>query len=140
MRLQKRFTAMVLFKTTEGSLSLYGRIGEIESFNEKERSHLKAGKPLVRIVTNSGGQPDLLMITLLDSRTPRSGFLVGKINPVYLLALNQEYHLPAGIDLLLRDESQKVLHSSFAEYFPITNNFSPKVLDKSSGYFEFDWD
>ena len=137
-RLQKRFTAMVLFKTTEGSFILYGRIGEMESLNEKERSHLQAGKQLVKIVTNSGGQPDLFMITLLESRKLRSGILVGKINPVYLWALNNEYHLPVGIDLLLRDESQKILHSSFAEDYPKTNYFSQKVLDKSSGYFEFD--
>jgi putative nucleotidyltransferase with HDIG domain len=137
-RLQKRFTAMVLFKTTEGSLSLFGRIGAIESFNEKERSHLQAGKQLVKIVTSSGGQPDLLMITLVESKKPRSGILVAKINPVYLLALDNEYHLPVGIDVLLRDESQKIFHSSFAEDYPITNYFSQKGLDKSSGYFEFD--
>jgi len=137
-RLQKRFTAMALFDTTGGSRSLYGRIGELESFDKRERSHLKAGMPLVKIVTDSGGQPVLLMITLLESGKPRSGFLAGKINPVYLLALNEEYHLPAGIDFFLRDESQKILYSSFPEGFPITNNFPQKVFDKSSGYFEFD--
>jgi hypothetical protein len=101
-RLQERFTAMVLLKKTGDSRILYGRIGEIASFNEKESNHLKAGKDLVKFVNNSGGQPDLLMITLLDSKKPRSGFLVGKINPVYLLALNSEYHLPANIDLFIR--------------------------------------
>jgi len=139
-RLQKRFTAMDLFETTGGSLSLYGRIGAIEPFNEKERSHLQTGKHLVKIVTDSGGQPALLMITLLEPGKHRSGFLVGKINPDNLLALDNEYHLPVGIDLLLRGESQKILHSTLAENFPITDRISPKILDKSSGYFEFDWE
>jgi len=139
-RLQKRFTAMALFETTGDSLHLYGRMGAIEAFDEKERSHLKAGKHLVKIVTDSGGRPTLLMITLLESGKPRSLFLAGKINPVYLLALNNEYHLPVGIDLLLRGESQKILHSTFAADFPATNIFSQKVVDKSSGYFEFDWE
>jgi putative nucleotidyltransferase with HDIG domain len=139
-RLQNRFNTLVLFNKDGDPRVLFGQADKIESFNEKESNHLKAGKDLVKIVNNSGGQPDLLMITLLDSKKPRSGFLVGKINPVYLLALNSEYHLPANIDLFIRDGSQKILYSSFPEDVPITKNFSQKVVGKSSGYFEFNWE
>lgn len=129
---------MALFETAGGSRSLYGRIGELAPLNKRERSHLTAGMSVVKIVADSGGQPDLLMITLLEPAKPRSGFLAAKINPVYLLALNKEYHLPAGIDFFLRDESQKILYSSLPEDFPITDTVSQKVINKSSGYFEFD--
>ena len=54
-RLQKRFTAMVLFKKTGDSRVLFGQIGEIEALSQKEISHLKTGKGLVKIVDNSGG-------------------------------------------------------------------------------------
>jgi len=139
-RLQNRFNAMVWFNKDGDPRVLFGRTGKIGPFNEKESNHLKTGNSLVKIVDNSGGQPDLLMILRLDSQKPRSGFLIGKINPVYLLALDSEYHLPANIDLFVRDGSQKILYSSFPKDFPITKNFSQKVVGKSSGYFEFDWE
>ena len=139
-RLQNRFNAMVLFNQDGDSRVLFGRIGKIESFNEKERNHLKTGNSLVKIVDNSGGKPDLIMIIRLDSQKPGAGFLVGKINPAYLLALNSEFHLPLNTDLLVRDGSQKILYSSFQEDFPLPPNFSQKIVGKSSGYFEFDWE
>ncbi|MGD8649054.1 MAG: hypothetical protein PVJ77_21120, partial [Desulfobacterales bacterium] len=46
-RLQNRFNAMVLFNKDGKSRVIFGRIGGIESFNEKERSHLKTGNSLV---------------------------------------------------------------------------------------------
>ncbi len=127
-RLQNRFNAMVLFNQDGDSRVLFGRIGKIESFNEKERSHLKTGNSLVKILDNSGSQPDLIMILRLDSKKPGAGFLVAKINPVYLLALNREYHLPLNTDLIVRDESQKIFYSSFQEDFPLPPNFSQKIV------------
>ncbi len=94
-RLQKRFTAMVLFKKTDDSRVLFGRIGEIESFDKKESSHLKSGKSLVKIANNSVGPADLLMIVLLDSQKPGAGFLAAKINPEYLLGIKQRVPIAA---------------------------------------------
>jgi HD-GYP domain-containing protein (c-di-GMP phosphodiesterase class II)/HAMP domain-containing protein len=138
-RLQNRFNAMVLFNQDGDSSVLFGQIGEIESFNEKENNHLKTGNSLVKNIDNSGGKPDLIMIIRLDPQKPGAGFLVGKINPVYLLALNREYHLPKNTDLLIRDGSQKILYRSFQEDSSLPPNFCQKIVDRSSGYFEFDW-
>ena len=66
--------------------------------------------------------------------------MVGKINPVYVLALNREYHLPRNTDLIVRDESQKILYSYFQEDSPRPPNFPQKIVGKRSGYFEFDWE
>jgi putative nucleotidyltransferase with HDIG domain len=139
-RLQNRFNAMALFNRDGDSSVLFGQVGEIESFNKKERSHLKTGNCLVKIIDNSAEQPELLMIVLLHSQKPGAGFLAGKINPAYLLALNQEYHLPLDTELLVRDGSQKILHSSFQENSPLPADFSQKNVAESSGYFEFDWE
>ena len=139
-RLQKRFTAMALFKITGDSRVLFGRIGEIEAFSKKERSHLKTGKSLVKIVNNSGGEPDLLMIALVDAQRPEAGFLAARIEPTYILASNREFHLPLNTDLLVRDESQNILYNSIHEDVPLPNNLSPKIVGKSSGYFEFEWE
>ena len=79
------------------------------------------------------------MIVLLDSQKPGAGFLAAKINSDYLLALNQEYHLPLDTELLVRDGSQKILYSSFQENSPLPADFSQKIVAESSGYFEFDW-
>ena len=137
-RLQNRFNAMVLFNPDGDASVLFGQVGNIEPFNEKERNHLKIGKSLVKEVDNSGGKPDLIMIMRWDPKKPGAGFLVGKINPAYVLALNNEFHLPLNTDLIVRDESQKILYSSFPQDFPWPPNSSQKMVDKSSGYFEFD--
>ena len=129
---------MALFDPTGENRDLFGRIAELAPLDKRERSHLEAGMPLVKIMDDSGGQPDFLMITLLEPGKPRAGFLAAKINPAYLLALDEEYHLPAGVDFFLWDESQKILYSSLPEDFPITNDVSQKVINKSSGLFEFD--
>jgi HD-GYP domain-containing protein (c-di-GMP phosphodiesterase class II)/HAMP domain-containing protein len=138
-RLQNRFHAMVLFDQDGDSRVLFGQVDQIESLNEKERNHLKTGNSLVKSLYNSGGKLDLIMIIRLGTKKPGAGFLVGKINPAYLLALNREYHLPHNTDLLVRDGSQKILYSSFPEGFPLPPSFSQKIVDKSSGYFKFDW-
>jgi len=137
-RLQNRFNAMVLFDQDGDSSVLFGQVGKIEPFTEKERNHLKIGKSLVKELDNSGGKLDLIMIIRLGTKKPGAGFLVGKMNPAYLLALNSEFHLPLNTDLIVRDESQKILYSSFPEDFPWPPNSSSKRVDKSSGYFEFD--
>jgi putative nucleotidyltransferase with HDIG domain len=139
-RLQKRFTAMALFKKTGDSRSLFGRIDKIEALSKKESSHLKAGKSLVKIVNNYGGKADLLMIVLMDPQNPGAGFLAARIDPAYILALNREFHLPLNTNLLVRDESQKILYSSIQADIPLPNNLSQNIVDKSSGYFEFEWE
>ena len=139
-RLQNRFNAMVLFNKDGDSRVLFGQIGKIESFNEKERSHLKTGNSLVKVLDDSGGKSDFIMILGLDSQKPGAGFLVGKINPAYLLALNSEYHLPLDTELLVRDGSQKILYSSFQKDLPLPPDFSQKRVGRSSGYFEFEWE
>ena len=139
-RLQKRFTAMALFKKTGDSRVLFGQIGKIEAFSQKERSHLKTGKGLVKIVNNSGGESDLLMIALVDAQKPGAGFLVAKIDPAYIMALNREFHLPLNTDLLVRDGSHKILYSSIHEDIPLPNNLSQEKVGKGSGYFEFEWE
>ena len=138
-RLQNRFDAMALFNQDGGSSVLFGRVGKIESFNEKERRHLKTGISLVKIANNSAEPPELWMILLLDSQNPGAGFLAAKINPFFLLALNREYHLPLNTDLLVRDGSQKTLYSSFQKDSPLPADFFQKIVAKSSGNFEFDW-
>ena len=139
-RLQKRFTAMVLFKKTGDSRVLFGQIGEIEAFSQKERGHLKTGKSLVKIVNNPGGEPDLLMIALVDAQRPEAGFLAARIDPTYILASNREFHLPLNTDLLVRDGSNKILHSSIQQDIPMPNNLSQEKVGKGSGYFEFEWE
>ena len=138
-RLQNRFDAMALFNPDGDSSVLFGQVGKLESFNEKERRHLKTGNSLVKTVNNSVEPPELLMIVLLDSQNPGAGFLAAKINPVFLLALNREYHLPRNTELLVRDGSQKTLYSSFEEDAPLPADFSQKIVAKGSGNFEFDW-
>ena len=137
-RLQNRFNAMALFDQDGDSSVLFGQGFKIESFNAKERNHLKIGKRLVKNLDNSGGKLDLIMIMRWGSKKPGAGFLVGKINPAYLLASNSEFHLLLNTDLIVRDESQKILYSSFPEDFPMPPNLSQKTVDKNSGYFEFD--
>jgi putative nucleotidyltransferase with HDIG domain len=139
-RLQNRFNAMVLFNQDGDSRALFGQVDKIESFTEKESSHLKTGDSLVKIVDNSGGQPDLIMILRLDFKKAGAGFLVGKINPAYILALNREYHLPRNTDLLVRDGSQNIFYSSFQQDFPLAPDLSQNTVGKSSGYFKFDWE
>ena len=139
-RLQKRFTAMVLFKKTGDCRVLFGQIGEIEAFSQKERSHLKTGKSLVKIVNNPGGEPDLLMIALVDAQRPEAGFLAARIDPTYILASNREFHLPLNTDLLVRDGSKKILYSSIQQDIPMPNNLSQEKVGKGSGYFEFEWE
>ena len=137
-RLQNRFNAMALLNQDGDSSVLFGQGFKIESFNAKERNHLKIGKSLVKNLDNSRGKPDLIMTMRWDSKEQGAGFLVGKINPAYLLALNSEFHLPLNTNLIVRDESQKILYSSFPEDFPWPPKLSQKTVDKSSGYFEFD--
>jgi len=139
-RLQNRFNAMVLFNKDRDSRVLFGRMGEIESFNEKEHNHLKTGNSLVKILYIPGGQPDLIMILPLDSKKPGAGFLVAKINPAYLLALKREFHLPRSTDLIVKDESQKIFYSSFQVDSQVPPNFSQKIVGRSSGYLEFEWE
>jgi len=139
-RLQKRFTAMALFKKTGDSRLLFGRIGEIEAFSKKERSHLKTGNSLVKIVNNSWGKADLLMIALVDAQNPGAGFWAAKIDPAYILALNREFHLPLNTDLLVRDESQRIIYSSIQENIPLPNKFFQNIVGKNSGNFEFEWE
>ena len=137
-RLQNRFKAMALFYHDGDSRVLFGQVGKIESFREKESNHLKTGNTFVKITDNSEGNPDFIMTLQLDSKNPKGGFLVGKINPAYLLALNNEYHLPLNTALIVRDGSQKIIFSSFQEDFTMPPNFSPKIVGKSSGLFEFE--
>jgi putative nucleotidyltransferase with HDIG domain len=139
-RLRKRFTAMAQFKKTGDSRVLFGRIGKIEALSNKERRHLKTGKSLVKITSNSGGKPALLMIVLVDAQSPGAGFLAARIDPAYILALNREFHLPLNTDLLVRDESQRILYSSIQEDIHLTKNLSQNIIEKSSGYFEFEWE
>jgi len=139
-RLQNRFSAMALIEPSGISRSLFGQFGKTKSLTEEERSHLNSGRHLVKILTRSGRHPDILMISPMDSGKPQSGFLAGKVNPVYLLALNEEYHLPAGTHLVLRDESQNIIHSSLPQDLPITRKFPPRAQGKTTGFFEFDWD
>jgi putative nucleotidyltransferase with HDIG domain len=139
-RLQKRFTAMALFKKTGDARLLFGRIGEIEAFNKKEHSHLKTGKSLVKIANDSRGKVDLVMIALVDAQNPEAGFLAAKIDPAYILASNHEFHLPPNTDLLVRDESQRSLYSSIQADRPLPNNFSQNIVGKNSGNFEFEWE
>jgi len=139
-RLQKRFTALELYREPGEIKILYGRIGEIEPFHEEELNHLKAGNSLVKNDSNFTALSDLLMIVPLDAQRFETGFLVAKINPVYLLALNSEFHLPHDVDLFICDESQKVLYSSIQEDTPLPDNLSDKLVAKNSGNFEFNWE
>jgi putative nucleotidyltransferase with HDIG domain len=139
-RLQNRFNAMALYNQDGDSRALFGQVDKIESINEKESSHLKTGKSLVKILDNSGGKPDLIMLLRLDPQKPGAGFLVGIINPAYILALNREYHLPLNTDLVVRDGSQKILYSSFQENFTLAPEFFQGTVGKNSGYFKFDWE
>jgi putative nucleotidyltransferase with HDIG domain len=138
-RLQNRFSAMSLLKEGGDARFLFGRFGNLEAFNEKEVNHLKTGHSLVKSISDSGGKSDLIMILQLDSNKPQAGFLVGKINPVYLLALNREYHLPRNTDLIVKGESRNLLFSSLSQDSQLPSNFFSKTVDRSTGDFEFKW-
>lgn len=137
-RLQKRFAAVNLVDTTGNSPVLFGHVAKLE-FNEKEIHHLTIGKTLVKLLNNSTGEPEVLMITLLDSRKPASGYLAAKINPDYLLALKGYFHLPPDTDLIVQDESQKIFYSSLPKGIAFPDNFSPKIAGRSLGTFKFGW-
>ena len=65
-RMQKRFTALCIFKQTGDSRILYGRIGEMAPFNEKEIAHLNTGNSLVKNANRSLELSDLLMIVSMS--------------------------------------------------------------------------
>ena len=135
-RLQKRFTAMALFREQGQSIGLYGRIEGL-SLNQKESDHLKTGHTLIK-ASESAGQPVLLMMVLLDAQRPEAGLLAAQINSVYLLALNREYQLPEDTGLVIRDESHRVLFSSIEKDMILLNKLSQTEVDKNSGNFEFE--
>jgi putative nucleotidyltransferase with HDIG domain len=139
-RLQKHFSALLILRRTGDSQVLYGRIGEITPFSEREITHLKTGQSFVKYAGNSTEFSDLLMVVPLDAKRFEAGFLVAKANPVYLLALNREFHLPSGVELLIRDESSKVLYSSTQKDIHSPGNLSEKQIGKNSGDFEFKWE
>ena len=80
------------------------------------------------------------MIVLVDAQKPEADFLVAKIDPAYIMALNREFHLPLNTDLLVRDGSKKILYSSIQQDIPMPNNLSQEKVGKGSGYFEFEWE
>lgn len=137
-RLQKRFSAMAVFNKNGHSRALIGQMTEAESLNKKMSNHLKTGDSLVKIIHNSMGQADLVMIVLLDPQKPGAGFLAAKINPDYLLALDREFHLPRDVDLLIRDESQNIIYRSIQENKPILNRISQNIVGRDTGNFEFE--
>ncbi len=134
-RLQKRFAAMAIIREQGRSIGLYGRIEGL-SLNQKESDHLEKGHTLMK-TSDSTGQPELLMMVLVDARKPAAGLLAAQINPVYLLALNSEFPLPEETDLVLRDESHRVLFSSL-QNGNLLNKLSQTNVGKNSGNFEFE--
>ena len=138
-RLQDRFTAMNLINQRNGSRILFGRSVPIDSFSKKELDHLATGNSVVKNLTRSGGNHDLVMILQMNPDKPGTGFLVAVINPDYILALNQEYHLPRNTNLLVRDESHVILFSSLGPDVSLPPTFFQNAVGRNSGNFEFEW-
>jgi hypothetical protein len=138
-RLQDRFTAMNLVNQGNSTRVLFGRRVSVDSFNEKEFGHLASGNSVVNSIARPEGNQDLLMILQVNPNNPRAGYLVAVINPEYILALNQEYHLPRNTDLLVRDESQATLFSSLGPDVSLPPTFFGNTVGRNSGNFEFEW-
>ena len=138
-RLQDRFTAMSLLNQESGSRVLFGRSVDFDSFSEDELSHLAAGNRLVKNLPHSGDKLELIMILQLNPQKPETDFLVATINPDYILALNQEYHLPRNTDLLVRDEYQAIFYSSLEKDESLPSEFFLNRVGRNSGNFEFEW-
>ncbi len=138
-RLQDRFTAMNLVNQRNGTKVLFGRSVPIDSLSKKELDHLAAGNSVVKNVPRSGGNHYFVMILQVNPDKPGAGFLVAAINPDYMLALNQEYHLPRNTDLLVRDESHTILFSSWGLDVSLPPTFFRNTVGRNSGNFEFEW-
>ncbi|MFB3884154.1 MAG: HD domain-containing phosphohydrolase [Thermodesulfobacteriota bacterium] len=110
--LSERFKGLVLIKGNEKPFPCFGHIQDAPALSPSEKDYLRAGKTLVTTQSNSGLPACIFMSRVLDPKDPKAGRLLGQINLLYLLDLDEETSIPLMAKLSVLDQSNNPLYSS----------------------------
>lgn len=132
-RLKGRFKGLVLTSGNGGARNLFGQIPVLPHLTEDERDYIQSGKTLILTRPGTRTFPGIYMAKALDPLRPSRDLLLGEISPEYLWG--GEGFLSPATELLVLDQSNNVLFSSFPEYLPLKEIKSSMQKNPSIGRF-----
>jgi HD-GYP domain-containing protein (c-di-GMP phosphodiesterase class II)/HAMP domain-containing protein len=114
-RLESRFKGLILISNSNQVTPLLGTITNLPQLSRDEQQHIDEGKTLVLTHPVIGKFARIFMVKAFYSSNRRT--LVGEVNPKYLWG--GEGFLSPLTELLVLDQFNNVLFSSFQEYYPL---------------------
>ena len=136
-RLASRFKAVAIFNDMDEYTSIFKTMENPKKPGVQEIKHINAGNTAISILNHSGSWPRIFMMRRVDSKNPKSGFLIGEINPAYLWGIDQGNALPPDTEVCVLDESKNLLFSSFSNQDSFSSRVRLKL--KSSAFGQFEW-
>jgi HD-GYP domain-containing protein (c-di-GMP phosphodiesterase class II) len=133
-RLKDRFKGLILI-SGDRTITFLGAIQILPQLSEDEQQHVNSGKALVLNRPTTEKFASIFMVKTLDPAQPSKGFLLGEINPEYLWG--GEGFLSPMSELLVIDQSNNVLFSTYPKYLPLQE--MKNAMEKNPSFGRFTW-
>ena len=112
-RFGHHFKAVAFFKPENRTIPIYNEINNFKKPDENEIKHIiSSGKTAIFVMNHPESLPQIMMVTLMDSKDLNAGYLIGEINASYLWGIEQGNSLPLDTEVCVLDESNHIVFST----------------------------
>lgn len=137
-RFGHHFKAVAFFKPENRTIPIYNEINNFKKPDKNEIKHIiSSRKTAIFVMNHPESLPQIMMVTLMDSKDPNAGYLIGEINASYLWGIEQGNSLPPDTEVCVLDASKHIVFSSFAHEDPSSKKDDFQVENGVFGQFEF---
>ena len=131
-KLRAEFNNLVLTTDNGGAKTLLGSMSVLPTLSEDEQQYLLSGKALVITRPEAGSRTSVFMVKALGQTPASHDLLFCDVRPEYLWG---EGFLSLVTELMVLDQSNNILFSSFPEYLPLDEMKSAIGENPSTGRF-----
>jgi signal transduction histidine kinase len=112
-----RFLSIVLTHQAGAVTPVLGQAAaNLPEINPNALDHLRSGKSIIVMQEVRVSGPDLFLIRWLGPDNPSKGYLIAKIEPLYLWGIGAEGALPQNLEMVVCQPGRQILVSSFRNY------------------------
>ncbi len=135
-KLRAGFNNLVLTTDNGSAKTLLGSMTVLPTLSKDEQQYLRSGKALVITRPASGSRTSVYMIKALGQTPSSHDLLFCEVKPEYLWG---EGFLSPMTELMVLDQSNNILFSSFPEYLPLDEMKSAIGENPSTGRFTWSY-
>lgn len=132
-RFRSGFINIFLTTDNSGAKTLFGSMSALPPLSNDEQQHVSSGKTLVITRPVSGSRTSVYMVKPLGQTPSSHDLLFSELSPEYLFG--GEDFLDTMTELIVLDQSNNILFSSFPEYLPLNEMKSAMGKNPSTGRF-----